>query len=286
MRAGAREFFFEDIETSVRADYHGHRCPPPPLHKRPANSTRSLRVKGGCGATTLASYTAATLARDAEQRVLLADFHWDSPSTAFLLRETPQHSMQDVLRKMDRMDASLWDAMATRTSHGFALSPTPKEGETAGTVDPYNLRSLLHFVKTQYGHVIADCGSGWNTLTPALLECAEETIVVTTADVAALHHAKRLLTAMRERSGYGNVRILLNRVGKRPDLANGDLENILGHQIFGSIPNDYRSLQGACEKGALLPAEHAFSQAVSLLAGKLAGNTTQQKKKLFPFFGK
>ncbi len=285
MRAGAHEFFFEEIETSLRESVRGFASERETVEVSSGKLYAFIAAKGGCGATTLASHAAASLAKGAQSKVLFADMNFDSPSAAFLFRAHPQYSLRDATERMNRMDSALWNAMVTPTLQGFDMAPPPTRNTDTFAILPENLSMLLRFCKTQYGNVIADCGDGVNHLTPTLLDVADEVILVTSTDVLALHHTRRLLASIQEITGTARVRLVLNRVRRRPELGQGDMGAMLGQPIFASVPNDYRSLMQAFEKGVLLSSEHEVAQSVSAMMGQLAGAVTTRKKKRFGLFG-
>lgn len=284
MRAGAREFFFEEVENSLRETIGAiaSEC-------RPAEATGKLyafmAAKGGSGVTTLASLAAASLTQKSKEAVLFADLNWGCPSAAFFLRAFPEYSLQDAARSIHRMDEALWKAMVATTTHGFALAPPPTGTGKTEPIRPDDLGALLRFVKTQYGSVVADCGDGIHPLSATVVNAADEIVVVTCSDVLALHHAKRLLHGIQEMGGGGRLRLVLNRVHRRPDLQQAEIENMLGHPIFACVPNDYRSLKQACEAGHLLAPDHPIAQSIGAFTSQFAGSAPVRKKKLFGLFG-
>ena len=282
MRAGAREFFFEEVEKSLRETI-GIIA----RENHPSEATGKLyafmAAKGGSGVTTLAAHAAASLSKTAKNSTLFADLNWGSPSAAFFLRATPQYTFEDAARNIGRLDPALWNAMVTPTVHGFPLAPPPAAGTTEA-VSADHLRCVLQFMKSQYASTVADCGDGINELSATVMESADEIVLVTCSDVMALHHAKRLLRSIQEMGGADRLRIVLNRIRRRPDLKQGEIETMLGHPIFACVPNDYRSLTQACEAGVLLDPEHAVAQSIAAFTARFVGPAPARKKKLFGIF--
>ena len=75
--------------------------------------------------------------------------------------------------------------------------------------------------------------------TVAALEEMDEAYLVSTLEVPALHQAKQVLQILMD-AGYGKdrIKLILNRVPKRSELAPGEIEKILG------LPQDYRPDKG------------------------------------------
>ena len=282
MRAGAREFFFEDVEESLRETIGIIARENYPLEAT-GKMYAFMAAKGGSGVTTLAAHAAGSLSRVVKDSTLFADLNWGCPSAAFFLRATPHYTFQDAARNVARLDPALWNAMVTPTVHGFPLAPPPATGK-AELVGADELRAVLRFMKSQYSSTVADCGDGINELSAPVIDAADEIVLVTCSDVMALHHAKRLLRSIQEMGGGDRLRVVLNRTRRRPDLQQGELEAMLGHPIFACVPNDYRSLNQACEAGVLLDAEHPVAQSIDAFTSRFVGPAPARKKKLFGIF--
>ena len=284
MRAGAREFFHEEIEESLRTTISAIAS-----ESRLLETTGKLyafmAAKGGSGVTTVASHAAASLGRASKEPVLFADLNWGSSSAAFFLRADPQYTFEKAARSMERMDRALWDAMVTKTTHGFSLAPPPASEKETEPINPDHLSALLRFCKTQYTSVVADCGDGIHPLSLTVMEAAAEIVLVTCSDVLALHHAKRMVRVIQELGCGNRLRLVLNRVRRSPDLKQSEIETMVGHPIFASVPNDYQSLMQACEAGVLLSPEHPVTKSIAAFTAQFAGAAPTHKKKRFGLFG-
>jgi len=111
-------------------------------------------------------------------------------------------------------------------------------------------------------------------------------IVVTTLDVLALHHARKIVEAMLD-AGYGRERLglVINRVTNQRDIEPEDVEKLMGVPIEGILADDPTSIQEAYPEGKMLDPESRLSQHITRMARKLAGLPEVQQKKKFLFFG-
>ena len=145
---------------------------------------------------------------------------------------------------------------------------------------------MLRFVRFQYDCTVVDLGRGLNPLVMNALEEVDEAFLVTTLDVPALHQAKQIVLSLLD-SGYATnrLRLVLNRVPKRPDVLPSELEELLGIPVYAMLPDDYASIYEAYAEGQLLPASSDLGRQLGRMAAKIAGVPEQPGKKKFSIFG-
>ena len=80
--------------------------------------------------------------------------------------------------------------------------------------------------------------------------------IVSEMSVPSLRHAKGLVAAIRERLGDGpHPQVVVNRFEQRmfePGLKKSDIEQALGDDFAGTIPNHYRLVREAIDRGVPL----------------------------------
>lgn len=137
---------------------------------------------------------------------------------------------------------------------------------------------MLRFARTHYEWVVADLGAG---LTPSALRLLGELdtlFVVSTAEVAALFQARRILGRLvtlgfpQER-----VRLVLNRLHKQQQVRPGEVEKALGWQIDAVLPNDLERIEEAQGEGRLLSPKSELGKCISELAARTLGQAPEEK---------
>jgi pilus assembly protein CpaE len=110
----------------------------------------------------------------------------------------------------------------------------------------------------------------------------DEAYLVSTLEVPALHQAKQVLQILMD-GGYGKdrLRLILNRVPKRSELAPGEIEKILGLPVYAVLPSCYPELHECYSMGKLLPERSYLGKQIHELALRMAGIAEPQKKKKF-----
>jgi pilus assembly protein CpaE len=93
----------------------------------------------------------------------------------------------------------------------------------------------------------------WFSWTDNVLQGSNKLFIVSEMTVPGLRLAKQLLSAIRERLGEGaNPQVIVNRFEQRmftPGLRRADIEKALGSAFGGAIPNNYRIVREAIDRG-------------------------------------
>jgi Flp pilus assembly CpaE family ATPase len=112
-----------------------------------------------------------------------------------------------------------------------------------------------------------------------------ETYLVTTQEVPALHHSKQIIQLLLE-AGYARsqLRLVLNRTARRSDITVEELESMLGVPVYVTLANDFDGLHEAFSEGRLLDSSTSLGQDFARLAGRITG-VAERKKKKFSLFG-
>ena len=124
------------------------------------------------------------------------------------------------------------------------------------TFDPEMVTRLLDLVSSNFDHVVIDMPRTWFSWTDAVLLGSNNLFIVSEMTVPGLRHAKQLVAAIRERLGEGpHPRVIVNRFEHRlfsPGLRRGDIEQALGEDFAALIPNYYRLVREAIDRGVPL----------------------------------
>jgi pilus assembly protein CpaE len=148
------------------------------------------------------------------------------------------------------------------------------------------LRQLFSFLRSCYDFTLIDLGRSLTRAGAASLEEMDEAYLVTTLEVPALHQAKQVLQILMD-AGYGKdrVKLILNRVPKRSELAPGEIEKIMGLPVYAVLPSCYPELQECYSMGKLLPERSVLGQAIRDLSLRIVGVDKKPAKKKFSLFG-
>jgi len=289
LRAGAHEFLHPPLKANLQQALE--------RRSQERNKTRErlkqkgkvvgfLSAKGGCGATTIACHTAAELGRH-DKRVLLADLDLDAGMIRFLMKSKSPYSILDALNNLHRLDASYWNALVSNGLPGLEIIAAPQALASKQQPNQEQMQNMLTFCRGQYDFSIVDLGRSLNLTAMNSLEEIDETYLVTTLDVPALHQSKQIIQTLSG-VGYGRerLRLVLNRMPQRLDVTPDELEKMMSLPVFATLPNDYPSLYESYSEGSLLPPNSRLGKELNRMAMKVGGIQEEKGgKKKFSLFG-
>jgi pilus assembly protein CpaE len=285
IQGGAEDYLLKsscDAETLKRAVMYAivRRKSQANSAQAPAVPSRVIGVigsKGGVGTTTLACNLASELHRQTAQKVLLADLDPDGGNVAFLTGIECKYSILDAISNSQRLDVSCWDAIVAQAPDGLhIISSAGLPGESRP--DTGSLRDVLTFTQPLYPWSVLDLGR-LNQESLALLNTVSDIFVVTTTTIPALYSAKRVIEALSTEAIESNrIRLVVNYMGETQPWSRGELNNMFGVPIYGTMPNDSKELHSAGVQKRL-PGKHSnIRKAIAELARKLTGLPEEPRK--------
>jgi pilus assembly protein CpaE len=124
------------------------------------------------------------------------------------------------------------------------------------TFDPDMVTRLLDLVSSHFEYVVIDMPRTWFSWTDSVLLGSNQLYIISEMTVPSLRQAKGIVGAIRERLGDGpNPQVIVNRFEQQmfgPGLKKADLEQTLGNAFAATIPNDYRLVREAIDRGVPL----------------------------------
>jgi len=288
LRAGAHEFLHPPLKTNLQQALERKSLDRNKTRERLKQKGKVvgfLSAKGGCGATTIACHTAAELGRH-DKHVLLADMDLDAGMIRFLMKTKSPYSVLDALNNLHRLDQSYWNALISNGLPGLEIISAPQALVSKQQPNQEQMQNMLTFVRGQYDFSIVDLGRSLNLTAMNALDEIDETYLVTTLDVPALHQSKQIIQTLTS-VGYGRerLRLVLNRMPQRLDVTPDELEKMMSLPVFATLPNDYPSLYESYSEGSLLPANSRLGKELNRMALKVAGIQEEKGgKKKFSLF--
>ena len=242
-------------------------------------------AKGGCGATTLTCHVGQELQRQTNLQVLLADFDIDSGMIGFLMKSQSRYTLSDALASAHRLDPSLWKALVSNGYKGIDVLMAPRVSATREVPDPRSFRYIVPFARGTYDWTLLDMGRSLTAHTVGALSEADETFLVTTSDIPALHQSKEVVQALLDAGiSQHHLHVVLNRTPKRLDISLEELDRMLGVPVYATVPDEYGALHEAYSNGTLLPPNSSLSKHFARVAAKIIGVQPKAQKKAFGLF--
>jgi len=231
-----------------------------------------LSASGGVGVTTLAIETAMQLVRRAQRgpgSICLVDLDIQHGAVAHYLDIDARLDVGEIEPRPERLDAQLLEVMLSHHASGLAVIAAPNRPADMRSFDPDVVTRLLDMVSARFDHVVIDMPRTWFAWTDSVLFGSNRLFVVTEMTVPGLRQAKQLVTAIGERlKGGPQPQVIVNRFEQHlfsPGLRRADIEQALGGAFSGVIPNNYRLVREAIDRGVSLDEVKAGSNVAGAL---------------------
>ncbi len=278
MLAGAREFLIkpfssEELATSIRRVYQlaatrRVMAPPPPTptatveaggtSAAPAAPPKPqgckiiavFSPKGGAGATTIAVNLAVALREETRGRVAIVDGSFQFGDVGVMLNLPTNRSIADIIDSKQAPDEDLLNGVMATHSSGIKALLAPPRPEMAELVTPDHVRSVLAVLQKMFDYVIVDTAKVLNDSQMAILDTAEQIVLISTADISALKNTKLFfeVTDALEYPSSKNI-LILNKYDGHSGITSKDIEGNIKHAVSGVIPKDDRTVNVALNRG-------------------------------------
>jgi pilus assembly protein CpaE len=233
--------------------------------KSPADSVSEAEIytflpaAGGVGVTTLAIETAMLLMRRGQRggaSACLVDLDFQHGACADYLDLEPRLDLVEIEPRPERLDRQLLEVMLSQHASGLAVISAPHRPAEMRSFDADMVTRLLDMVSARFDHVVIDMPRTWFAWTDSVLLGSNRLFIVTEMTVPGVRHAKQLVAAIGERlKGGPQPRVIVNRFEQQwfgSGLRRADIVQALGDVFGGTVPNQYRLVREAIDRGVPL----------------------------------
>src|SRR5581483_6482307 len=150
----------------------------------------------------------------------------------------------------------LLEVMLSYHTSGLAVVAAPNRPAEMRSFDPDVVTRLLDLVSSNFEYVVFDMPRTWFSWTDSVLLGSNKLFIVSEMTVPGLKHAKQLVAAIRGQLENGpSPQVIVNRFEQRmfaPGLKKNDIEKALGKDFAAVVPNFYRLVREAIDRGVPL----------------------------------
>ena len=206
-------------------------------------------AKGGVGTTVIAAHLAWDVVRsDPNIRVCLVDLAVENGDVPSYLDVAHRVSIADLAKiSEDLSPRAVSDTVVVHSSRLHLLLAPPEIRDTE-FVTPEAVRRILAQLRGLYHLVVVDTGSAVTTTQAAMVESADVTLQVVTADVPALRAARRQTLAWESLGVVSDeaLKVVVNKFVRRSEIQQDTIDElVLGDRSEVLIPDLDRGLERA-----------------------------------------
>lgn len=251
-----------------------------------------IGVRGGVGASTIASSCAWLLAHEMDRHVALLDLDLHFGTNALTFDLEPGRGLCDTLENPSRVDGLFIERAMIKESEKLSILGAEASLNDPYIPDPAAISHLLNELKQNFQTVVMDVPRMTATQHPLVLTESNEIFLVTDLTLAATRDTIRLLALARNVAPTARIKIIANKVasGAQNEVSVSDFEASIETKVDWQIPLDSKSVVMAAKTGKALPQAEGASKMVSVLrsiAQSLHGDEAAvAKKSIFDFLMK
>ncbi len=230
--------------------------------------------KGGVGKTTVTSNLGMALARLGRKVALVdADFGLRNLDLLLGLENRVVYTAVEVLSGECRLEQAL---VKDKRIQGLVLLPAA-QNRTKESVTPEQMKHLIDELASMYEYVLIDSPAGIEMGFKNAIAAAQEALVVTTPEIAAVRDADRVVGLLEAQTIKRN-HLIVNRL--RPGMVQAndmmsvqDVQEILAIPLIGVIPEDEQVIVSTNRGEPLVLAENLPLPGVAIynIARRLEG---------------
>ena len=196
-------------------------------------------TKGGVGKSTVAINVAVAMARRSQERVALVDGDLQFGDVAVMLGIPPQHTVLDAAATAQVADVELVRALLARHDSGLLVLPAPSEPVLGAGMPPEEMVNLCTALQALCGHVVVDLPTQFDEYVLAVVDAADEVLLVGSMDIPSVKNLKIGMQALDLAAIAGSkLHLVLNRANTQVKLDVREIEQVLGMRAEYPIPSD------------------------------------------------
>ncbi|HPF46288.1 MAG: AAA family ATPase [Alphaproteobacteria bacterium] len=288
---GVQDYLVKPVSTDQLRDAflaaeHTLRTPiestPAEEHKNKDKVISFIGVRGGVGASTLATNCAWILANERKQKTALVDLdmHFGTGALSFDLE--PGRGLTDALENPSRVDGLFIERAMIKESENLSILGSEAPLNDPSYTDPAALNHLLIEMRNNFKYVILDLPRSIVADYPLLISETDEVILVTDLTLSATRDVVRFLAFCKTVAPQVKVRVLVNKMSGPGlvEVSKNDFETTIERKIDWEIPLDSKLMIQVAKSGKILAhsAKHSkIAKQIQAICDSFTGGQSEEK---------
>ncbi len=209
--------------------------------------------KGGVGSTTVAVNLAQALGESATGRIALIDLGRPFPDVGTFLDQESKYSIVDLIQNIANLDKSFIQRIMQPYGDRLSILHGVSDFKEQDSIDLESLEPIFAILRQMYSFIVIDLSHWLDELFLRVLTEADMVLMLTGLSVPDLRNLKKLWPyTMEWHQDKRKIKIVVNRYESGSGLQLRDLENILQHPAFATLPSDSQGLMQCLNQGSPL----------------------------------
>jgi len=234
--------------------------------------------KGGVGKTTVATNVAVGLAKRYPQQIVLVDLDIHFGDCASALNLEPEFSLPDTIQGAMTQDMLTLKSLLTRHETGLYVVPGSDSPVAADTVTPKDITNLLTMLAKEFQYVVVDTAPGLSEHTLAVLDKANEIVLVTSLDVPGVRGLRKELETLDDLDMLLEARhVVVNFFESSRGLTIKDVQSTIGEEVDIVLNQSHLLPQSTNQGMPLLQVNgrDPITKQLNLLVDRITGRTSE-----------
>jgi pilus assembly protein CpaE len=266
-----------------------------PTADRPHLSTVFLGVRGGVGASTLASSVAWLFGENGGRMTALLDLDVHFGTGALALDLEPGRGLTDAIENPSRIDGLFIERAMVKASEKLAVLSAEAPINQPFLTDGGAFHLLQEEIRAAFECTVVDLPRSMLVQHPHLLHDAQAVVVVAEFTLAATRDTIRILSWLKTNAPQSRVIVVANRVPVSgvPEISRKDFETSIERKVDFVLPYDQKIASQAAklgkplaEVGKTAKIGPAIGQIADALAGIVDGGEAAPKASAKSLLGK
>ena len=209
--------------------------------------------KGGAGTTTVAVNLAQALAESSAGRLALIDLGRPFPDVGTFLDQESNYSIVDLIQNIATLDKSFIQRIMQPYGARLSILHGATDFKEQNSIELESLERIFALLRQMYSFVVIDLSHWLDELFLKVLTEADMVLMLTGLTVPDLRNLKKLWPYTIEwHQDKRKIKIVVNRYDSSCGLQLRDLENILQHPAFVTLPSDFQAMMQSLNQGTPL----------------------------------